>query len=190
MNIKTRVLSVAGAAIIALGTISGVAADEPTTSTAVGTDVNVKVSAPEDGALTWGITATTPFTAVTGSLETDQTSEGGLQLTVQDTRFTRVGWELSISGTDFTGVETGESLAASNFSVAPGALTVLAGDTGVTPASGSIQLGSEGQSVIMAPEGSGSGIYSLPLTGTMTIPANTTADTYVSTITVDQTSAP
>ncbi len=189
MNIKTRVLSIAGAAIIALGTITGVAADKPTTD-ATEADVTVQVSAPSGGTLNWGITVPTGFTAVTGSLDSEGTSQGGLLLTVQDTRFTRVGWELSISGSDFTGITTGGTLAVGNFSVAPGKLTVLAGDTGVTPASGSIQLGSEGQSVISAAKGSGSGSYSLPLTGTMTVPANTMADTYVSTITVDQVSAP
>ncbi len=189
MNTKTRVLSIAGAAMIALGTITGVAAAKPPTD-AIEADVTVQVSAPTEGALRWGIAGTSTFTAVTGSLDSDGTSQGGLQLTVEDTRFTRVGWSLSISATDFTGDNTGEIIPVSNFSVAPGELGVLAGDAGVSPTSGSIELSESGQVLITAPEGSGSGSYTLPLTGTMTIPANTTADTYVSTITVDQTSAP
>lgn len=189
MNIKTRVLSIAGAAIIALGTITGVAAGKPATD-ATETDVTVQVSAPTDGALSWGIAGTAPFSAVTGSLDNAGTSEGGLTLTVEDTRFTRVGWSLSISATDFTGSDTAATIGVGNFSVTPSELGVLAGDTNVNPTSGSLQLSGSGQVLITAPEGSGSGSYTLPLAGTVTIPANTVADTYVSTITVDETSAP
>lgn len=187
MTIKARMLSITGAAIIALGLASGVNAGDPATDTA---DVEVRVSAPEGGALRWTIAGSEQFTAVTGSLDAEGSSHGGLLLSVEDTRFTRAGWSLSISATDFTGQETGDTIGVGNFLIAPGTVDVLAGDSGLDPVPGSFALSTDGQVLLAAPLGSGSGRYALPLSGTVTIPANTAADTYVSTITVDETSAP
>jgi hypothetical protein len=189
MNFKSKLVSVFGAGIIALSMVGGVAAQETHSDQA---DVRVAVNMPEGGTLTyWIADSGAGFTPVMSTFNEDGESTGTLILSVEDTRFNREGWALGISTSGFTGQTTQDVIEADHLEIVPGSVDTVAGDNGdhfVKPAQ--IVMDSETQGILSAPEGSGSGQYTLPLNATVTIPANTEADTYVATVIVTETAHP
>lgn len=182
MTVRTRVASIIGAGMLALSLLPGAVAQ-------TSVPVDVVVGVPANSALTWNLQQDGGFSAVTSSITDTGTSSGQLTLTVEDTRFTRQGWAISVSASDFVGAQSGESIPVGNFSLAPGAVTKI-GDQTLAPVPASIALNTDAQMVLGASAGSGSGRYTLPMTGTVTVPANVKADTYKTSITVTASTAP
>lgn len=129
--------------------------------------------------------------AVTYS-HSDQPSTGTMSLTADDSTGSDAGWNVTVQASAFAaGANT---IAASNFSI--GTLATPAANAGqaVDPTNG--PLAGEGGSldaarkVIFAEAGFGKGNYSQDLPVTLTIPGQTLAGEYVSTLTVTISAGP
>lgn len=181
MNFKSKLVSVFGAGIIALSMVGGVAANNQV-------DVNVEVIKGGSGTLTYSLSAGT-FSTATTSLTNTATSEGTLTLNVLDERFNFEGWTITMSATEFTSPGK-QSFGPEALQVSTdGTVQPVRGDAKGVTASGAT-MSTQGTPVIKAERGTGSGEYQMVYKGKVTVPANTQAGTYTTTITVNGTSAP
>lgn len=191
MNLKKSIVSIIGSGILAVGGIVGVSAQEAPVSPEQ-VPVDVVVGAPTGATISWTVTQTADWPAVESSLTDAQTVNGQMTVTVTDNRFNFRGWQLSISSKDFTPTTVGNPaiIPVENFALSSGAVTVLQGQAIPLPTANSFVLSEIDQVLFSAAQGTGSGRYSIPVTGSITIPANTPADTYASTIYVSLNAAP
>jgi hypothetical protein len=187
MNLRSKIVSMVGAAIIAGGLGAPALAQQ---SDAV--DINIRVQESEEGgALTFNVAQTTPFPPVAFRL-VDQTVNGGMTWSVQDTRGLSQGWQLNVSATDFRSQQdTNDIIPVGNMSVDAGPVTVVAGANNPLPvANDQMPVTSTPQLFFSAVKGSGNGRYSFTTTTTVLIPGATDMGTYTSTVTADLVSAP
>lgn len=134
------------------------------------------------------------LTAVSYS-HADQSSTGTMTLTADDSTGSDLGWNVTVQASDFT--SGGDTIAASNFAIttanAPSATAGQAVDATngpkvpATNATGTLDLARE---VIEANAGFGKGTYTQDLDVSLTIPGQTLAGTYISTLTVTISSGP
>lgn len=181
MNFKSKLVSVFGAGIIALSMVGGVAANNQA-------QVNVQVNRDGSGTLTYSLQAR-DFNGVNTSYDQNVTSQGTLELTVKDGRFTQEGWTITMSGTTFTS-GTSATIPISNFSVTPESVVADKGQSNPMPAAKSLTMSTNPQTALEAPRGSGSGEYKATYRGSVSVPANTPAGTYTTTITVNHGAGP
>jgi hypothetical protein len=190
MKIRNQILGIAGAAVLLTSASLGAFATTPGTTA----DVDVKIT-PVDGATVSVIieeSSSNRFDDKEYSLS-QQTSLGDLDVTVTDNRGTAKGWTIGIYGTDFIRSNTtvGANIPAGNLALTAGTVTSQLG-SGTNPSSVSVPstLPTATAQLWQAASNQGDGIYTLPLIGTLTIPAGTLVDTYQSTVTVEVTAAP
>jgi hypothetical protein len=191
MNVRNRVFATLGAAALVATMSTGALATAPPADTA---DVAVKIT-PINGATVSVIvdeSTSNPFDDKEYSLS-QQTSLGDLDVTVTDNRGTAKGWTIGIYGTDFIRSNTtvGANIPAGNLALTAGTVTSQPG-SGTNPSSVSVPstLPTATAQLWQAASNQGDGIYTVPLIGTLTIPAGTLVDTYQSTVTVEVTAAP
>jgi hypothetical protein len=191
MKIRNQVLGIAGAAVLLTSASLGAFATVAPNDTA---DVAVEIT-PVDGATVSVIideSTSNPFEDKEYSLS-QQTSLGDLDVTVTDNRGTAKGWTIGIHGTDFerSNSTVGADIPAGNLALSAGTVSSQPG-SGADPSSVSVpsNLPTTIAQPWQAASNEGDGIYTLPLIGTLTIPAGTLVDTYQSTVTVEVTAAP
>ena len=139
-------------------------------------------------AFSWTIAESIPFKDLQYSFD-PQTTTGAI--TVTDDRGTKAGWALYVSGTDFVGASTKDVIPIGNLALAEGSVQVLQGQTSPMPTTSSLAaVTGSPQLVMSAATGAGAGRYSVQFTGTLQVPAGQRVDTYSSTLTVNQTTAP
>ncbi len=130
----------------------------------------------------------------------DQTTSYDLGLTVNDPRGNGLGWNLTITSTTFTGTNVNNKLSntASNINGAPTVSCISGGghctppNNGVTYSVG-VPAGASAPTPVEffnAAAASGLGKFTITPAVTISIPANTTADTYTSTVSVAIVSGP
>lgn len=188
MNFKQKVLSVVGAGMLTFAGLTGVAAQLGPNPTEI--PVDVVVGSPAGAGITWTVTLTSPWDDVVSNLSEDQDTTGAFAITITDNRFTQQGWEFSISADDFLGEDTGRRLGIENFFVNSGEVVALSANAGAMPVASDFTMTEIPQRLIYAAPGTGSGRYQLSVAGTVTIPANTVADTYQTTIEISLDAAP
>lgn len=135
------------------------------------------------------------MTAATYS-HSDQTTTGTLSLTVDDSRGAGTGWNVTVQASAFT--SGANSIAASNFSLtganAPTATAGQAVDATngpMVPAATTFPATLDAaRKVIQANSGYGQGTYSQTMDVSLTVPGQTKAGTYTSTLTVTSTDGP
>jgi hypothetical protein len=188
MNLRGKIVSVLGAAVLTVGLAApAMAQSGGQTRTA---DIDVRIGTAEDGGtLTFSFIQNIPFEDVPFS-NNDQTVNGGMTVSVQDTRGLSQGWQLSISGTDFTSATSDDVIPVGNFSLDVGAVTVVSGRAEPLPTATDFVMGTGPTVMLNAPANSGNGRYSVPVTGTLVIPGGTDIGLYSSTLTGTLTSAP
>jgi WxL domain surface cell wall-binding len=131
----------------------------------------------------------------------DQTTSYDLGLTVNDPRGNGAGWNLTITSTTFTGVNPSNQLSttASSIDSTPAVACISGGghctspdDTGVSYPKGvpADTIAPTAVKFFSAAAGSGLGKFTITPTITVSIPANTIADTYTSTVSVAVVSGP
>jgi hypothetical protein len=188
MNIKSKVVSIIGAGLILVGSVTGAVAQETLGASA---PVSVTVEVDRGGIGIESVQQSTAFNTVKveHDFKTASSTEGAVSFKVRDARFTRVGWSVNISATDFKSGD--EIVPVNNLSVTNITVTKEAGDDGpvATDTPFAMALGSS-PTVVGAAEGTGSGLYQVEVGTKLTIPANTTIGTYTSTITFNLAAAP
>jgi hypothetical protein len=186
MNLRSKIVSVVGAAIIA-GSLGAPAFAQQSDTV----DISIRIQeAEEGGALSFSVAQTTPFPPVAFRL-VDQTVNGGMTWSVQDTRGLSQGWRLNVSATNFTSPGTDDIIPVGNMSVDAGPVTAIAGDEDPMPVAVDLTpVPSTAQTFFSAIKGSGNGRYSFTTTTTVLIPAATDMGTYTSTVTADLATAP
>lgn len=183
MNVRTRIATIATAAVIAVSAAGGAMADSPqVTQKITGGEFTYSLSDGQMSPITFDYARTA-----------DVSTSGSLTLTVNDGRGTKQGWTVSIASGDFiyAGDAPGSNdIAASRFSVNPSDPTSVEGEglAGVTRAQGGAL--NAAVPVITAASGKGSGKYTQQLPVTLNVPATAPAGTYTATITVSTTLAP
>lgn len=131
----------------------------------------------------------------------DQTTTYALGLTVNDPRGNAAGWNLTITSTTFTGTNPANQLSttASSINGAPTVSCISNGNHCTSPTNSvgypvGVPAGSPTAPTAVkffnAASGSGLGKFSITPTITVSIPANTIADTYASTVSVAVVSGP
>lgn len=188
MNVKQTVLSLAGAGVMTFAGLTGAFAQAVNSPTAV--PVDVVVGSPSGAGITWTVVVTSPWDDVVSDLDAAQTTTGAFAVTITDNRFTERGWEFAISANDFVGESTGETLAITNFDVNSGEVVALSSNAGTLPVASDFTMTQTAQRLVYAAPGSGSGRYQVNVAGTVSIPANTVADTYETTINISLNAAP
>lgn len=188
MNIKQKVLSVLGAGALMLTGLAGAAAQTADSPTQV--PVDVVVGSPSGAGITWTVVVTSPWDDVVSDLDDAQDTTGAFAVTITDNRFTERGWEFSISANDFVGATTSDILPIENFYVNTGEVVALSSNAGTLPVASDFTMLETDQRLVYAAPGSGSGRYQVNVAGTVTIPANTVADTYETTINISLNAAP
>lgn len=170
---------IGGSAIAAL-------ADSSTGATAVVSAGNLSEAAPT-------AVAATPVT-LNGS---DQTTTYSLALTVTDARGSGGGWNLTITTTTFTTGTHSLPTTASNVSTAP-TVVCTSGSTCTNPTNGvtyplGVPAGATAPTPVKlfnAAANTGMGNFTITPTVTVSIPANTFAGSYASTVSVAMVSGP
>jgi hypothetical protein len=188
MNLRSKIASVLGAGMMVFGATAGVIAqgtDSPATL-----PVDVVVGAPTGATVTWSVSQTVDWPVVEGNFNDDQVVNGEINLVVTDNRFNFSGWSFSLRADDFVGQATDEVIPAGNFVATPGTVRTVFGQSLPSPEARQITMQNTSQVFLWANSGSGSGIYSVSVNGAITIPANTQADTYGSTIHIELGAAP
>jgi hypothetical protein len=150
----------------------------------------------EGGSLSLTTTAAPAFSAILNG--TDQTPTYTLPLTIEDLRGSGAGWNATITSTQFTtGGETPNTLSASASSIT-GVTNVCAEGSSCTDPTNAVGYpltvpagaGAEAVKFFNAAEGTGMGVFSNTPTVAVSIPADTYAGTYTSTITLASVSGP
>ena len=149
----------------------------------------------EGGSLSLTTAAAPAFSATLDG--TDQTPTYNLPLTVEDLTGTGAGWNTTITSTRFTtGGATPRTLSTSASSIT-GVTSACAGGTCTNPTNGisypvAVPAGAEAAAVkfFNAAAESGMGEFTLTPTVAVSVPANTYAGTYTSTITLASVSGP
>lgn len=188
MNMKQKVLSLVGAGVISIAGLTGAFAQAVDSPTAV--PVDVVVGSPSGAGITWTIVVTSPWEDVVSDLDDAQDTTGAFAVTITDNRFTERGWDFSISADDFVGETTEDTLPISNFFVDSGEVVALSSNAGTLPEASDFVMSGTPHRLIYAAPGSGSGRYQVNVAGRVTIPANTVADTYETTINISLNAAP
>lgn len=183
MTFRSRLLAVAGAALLLCTSAFAAAADTTT--------VTVEVREPfVNGTFDAGFWGAW-FDGIESSATADQQTYGYIYMYVEDKRGTDTPWEVQFTMSDFTGGNTGGVISASGMTYQAAqiydywyysssshdyydpALQTFDTTTGIWSASGNQ-----------------TGMYYTYLPGQLTIPMGTAADYYTSTLTLDVTSAP
>ncbi len=161
-----------------------------------GTGATVAVSA---GNLTESGPTSVSATPVTLSGD-DQTTTYTLGLTVTDARGNGAGWNLTITSTTFTGVNPANTLStsASSINAAPSVSCISGGGHCTSPNNAvtypvGVPAGSPAPTAVKffnSAASTGLGKFTITPTVTISIPANTYADTYSSTVSVAVVSGP
>lgn len=128
----------------------------------------------------------------------DQTTGGTMQLSVNDETGTGDGWNVTVLAGDFayTGDNAGSAIPAANFNLDSIADPVLVSGQAIDPTGGpladSANVGTldSARKVIHADAGYGSGSYTQDLPVTLTVPGETLAGAYTSTLTVTNAAGP
>lgn len=126
----------------------------------------------------------------------DQTAVGSLLVTATDSRGTATGWNVTLSASDFvSGPNTFDihflSLSAGTpNAVLSGGTTGTMSGVNATSAAPVQETGTSTTKILAAGAGSGSGQYSLPMAGSLTIPGGTLVGNYASTVSVAIVSGP
>jgi hypothetical protein len=188
MNFRSKLVAVAGSALILASSLTfGVASaadnDTATASVKVTTNAsNVLSVVIENGS----------FGSVVYDFA-DQDTKGTLDVTVTDLRGTAPGWNVNLSASDFaTGDASPKTFGIGNLSLAPGAAsatTKFSTTNGITP-SGAIQVSSAPQPILTASAGSGDGEFTSTLAGTLKVPGGTLVGDYAAEVTVSIDAAP
>jgi hypothetical protein len=188
MNLRGKIVSVLGAAVLSAGLAApAIAQSTGQTRTA---DIDVQIGTADDGGtLTFSFIQNIPFEDVPFS-NNDQTVNGGMTVSVQDTRGLSQGWQLTISGTNFTSATSDDIIPVGNFVLDAGAVTVVSGRANPLPTVNDFTMSTTPNVLLNAASGSGNGRYSVPITGTLVIPGGTDIGLYSSTLTGNLTSAP
>jgi putative surface cell wall-binding protein len=167
-------------------------------STGSGTGATVAVTG---GSLSETGPSTVSATPVTLTGD-DQTTTYSLGLTVNDPRGTAAGWNLTITSTTFTGTNSNTnqlSTTASSIITAPAFACISGGGHCTDPDNAGVTYPVGVPAAATAPTavkffdasaGFGLGKFSITPTVTVSIPANTIADTYTSTVSVAVVSGP
>jgi hypothetical protein len=149
----------------------------------------------EGGSLSLTTTAAPTFSATLDG--TDQTPTYTLPLTIEDLRGSGAGWNATITSTQFTtGGESAHTLSTSASSITGVTNACAEGScTAPTNAVGyplTVPAGAEAEAVkfFNAAEGTGMGIFTNTPTVAVSVPADTYAGTYTSTITLASVSGP
>jgi hypothetical protein len=188
MKLRQRLVATVGALTLAgLAVLPGYAA---TSSDSV---VDVQVTGIPGGTVAVTISETGAFNDVVYNVTSATTSNGTLTVTASDNRGTAAGWTVSLKATDFIQGNTaaGSNIAISNLSLTPGSATRTSG-VGTIPTATTAQtpVTNAGGTLWVAAVNQGDGVFALPLSGTLNVPAGTLVDTYTSTVTADITAAP
>jgi hypothetical protein len=186
MNMKTKIASIMGAAIMAVGVAAPALAQQTGE-----VPIDVQVGTAPDATLAYSMVMTSEFPAVPFSLDAQQ-STGAIAVTVTDTRGTAQGWSLSVSATDFFPASTSNpmTIPIENLTAAPGPVSVVTGQPSPLPTANTFVMSESPQVLFTAAPGSGNGRYATVINGSLVIPGATRVDTYTSTITVSLISAP
>lgn len=194
MHFRKMIVSLFMASMLALTGAAGMVAQDGSGTGGGGSPeevpVKVEVGQPSDAGIHWTIVESAPWAVVESKLDREQSAKGTLTVTVTDNRFTQAGWALSISADNFLGERTENEIPIGNFSVSPGPVRALAGDEDPLPVANEVTMSSDPQVLFAADPGSGSGRYSVTLTGAIVIPANTLADVYGTTVEISLNAAP
>lgn len=151
----------------------------------------------EGGSLSLTTSAAPTFSATLNG--TDQAPTYTLPLTIEDLRGSGAGWNATITSTQFTtGGETPHTLATSASSILEVANACAEGGACTDPTNAvnyplTVPAGAEAPAAVKffnAAEGTGMGVFSTTPTVAVSIPANTYAGTYTSTITLASVSGP
>jgi hypothetical protein len=188
MNLRTRVIAAIGATALLASTVLGAAAQSTSNE-----PVSVEVNGLENGTVSVLIEETRAFSDAEYSLTAADTSNGQLTVTATDTRGTARGWNVTLKATDFMRSKTtvGADIAISNLGLDAGTADRSSG-VGTIPTSATDigQVSTSAQQLWNAAVNQGDGIFTLPLEGTLNIPAGTLVDTYTSTVTAEIVAAP
>jgi hypothetical protein len=150
----------------------------------------------ESGSLSLTTTAAPTFSATLNG--TDQTPSYTLPLTIEDLRGSGAGWNATITSTQFTtGGEAAHTLSASASSITSVTNACAEGNSCTNPTNAvsyplTVPAGAAAEAVkfFNAAEGTGLGVFSNAPTVAVSIPADTYAGTYTSTITLASVSGP
>ena len=178
MNVKNQIISIFGAAVLAVTAVSGVAAQNETA------DVNVRVSAPANASISATITGGRFSDVAYRTGNSEQNATGSIVITATDTRGVGSGWTVSLSGNGpFT---TGDSsFALDKFGLPAGSVQGKdkANGKGITAqALGSVST--TPQTVMVAQRKSGMGVFDDTINGTIKVPDGTLVGDYKTTLTV------
>lgn len=184
MTVKTKAFSFIAAGMLMIGSITGAAAQ---TNTA---DVSVTIQANEGGLGIAQISQTNQTQSVKVNFDEGATIDGTVSVTVVDARFTRAGWNLNVSATDLQGTKLENKLTVDHMTVSGVTVAKEAGDAAPAAETETFTMSTGGTKVVSAAAGTGSGRYNVTLNTSIVVPANTTADTYSSTITFSLATAP
>jgi hypothetical protein len=190
MNFKSKAVSIFAAGIMALS--MGVGASAQTLQSPNEVPVDVTVGSPSDAGISWTITVTSPWPTVVSNLDEAQATTGTFAVTVTDNRFNLRGWSFSIAADDFQGEDPANTatIPVSNFRADSGEVTAISANAGTMPVANDFVMSTTPQTLISAAPGTGSGRYQTTVAGIITIPANTPADTYETTIQITMNAAP
>jgi hypothetical protein len=186
MNLKSKIVTIATASILALSVATGAAAQQTA-------QVTQKITG---GQFTYSITSGSLNDIVYDYTKTGEIATNGeLTLTVDDARGTKQGWTVSMASTNFTYSGSApnpheHNIGADKFRVSPAQPKMVKGESinGVSQLGGGTLQSSVG--VIKADAGHGSGQYEQKLPVTLQVPAKSPVGTYTATITVTTTAAP
>jgi len=187
MNVRKQVLTTLGAAALVLATSTSAFAMAVTNDDSE--NVVVEITPKIGGTVTVLVTETTAFPDQIYSLA-EQTTSGVLTVQTSDDRGNAAGWNVTLKATDFVEADTAD-IAINNL-VLLAQPVVKNSVGGTTPAAGSNQspVTTTAQQLWDAAPATGDGIFSLPMNGTLTIPAGTLVGTYTSTVTAEVSFAP
>ena len=185
MNLKSKIVTIATASILALSVASGATAQQSA-------QVTQKITG---GQFTYSLTNGT-MQEIKFDYANDQVRKttGEMTLSVDDARGTKQGWTVSLASTafDYDGVAPNPdsyNIPAGNLTVRPADPTTQAGEAGNVNKMGGGPMNGEVQ-VIQAQPGYGSGKYVQKLPVELSVPPKSPVGTYTATITVSTTAAP
>lgn len=183
-----RTRSLVGGVLVAAVALVFPASSLAATATSTGTI--------EGGSLSLTTSAAPTFSATLDG--SDQTATYTLPLTIEDLRGSGAGWNATITSTQFTtGGETSHTLSTSASSITGVTNACAEGGSCTAPTNAvgyplTVPAGAEAEAVkfFNAAEGTGLGVFSNTPTVAVSIPADTYAGTYTSTITLASVSGP